>query len=84
MDWFSRFVLSWELSNMATTVQWIGLIGRQGNAGMRPERRIKPGMDGGLRAAFLISPPHRLSDDNLSSLWGPPHEFCHPLLVILT
>jgi hypothetical protein len=32
-------------------VHWRGLIGRQGNAGMRPERRFKPGMVGGLRAA---------------------------------
>jgi hypothetical protein len=30
---------------------WRGLKGGLGNAGMRPERRIKPGVDGGLRAA---------------------------------
>lgn len=30
---------------------WRGLIGGEGNAGMRPERRTKPGADGGLRAA---------------------------------
>src|SRR5262245_49097595 len=35
----------------ATAVQWRGLIGRQGSAGTRPERRFKPGVDGGLRAA---------------------------------
>jgi hypothetical protein len=34
------------------------LIGGWGNAGMRPERRFKPGMDGGLTAAVLLSPPH--------------------------
>ena len=59
----------------ATAVQWRGLIGRQGDAGMRPERRIKPGMDGGLRAAFLISPPHHLRTGKiLSKQWGPPQE----------
>jgi hypothetical protein len=25
-----------------------------------PERRFKPGMDGGLTAALLVSPPHHL------------------------
>ena len=40
---------------------------------MRPERRLKPGMDGGLRA-LLVTPPHHLSDGQiLSNLWGPPH-----------
>src|ERR1017187_7114825 len=27
---------------------------------MRPERRLKPGMDGGLRAALLVSPQQPL------------------------
>jgi hypothetical protein len=41
---------------------------------MRPERRLKPGMDGGLRAAFLISPLHHLrTPEILSKRWGPPH-----------
>src|SRR6185437_5644916 len=44
----------------APAVQSRGLIGRQGNAGMRPERRFKPGMDGGLTAALLVSPPLHL------------------------
>ena len=52
-------------------VQWRGLIGKQGNAGMRPERRLKPGMGGGLTAAFLITPPHHLRNrKNLSKRWG--------------
>jgi hypothetical protein len=41
---------------------------------MRPERRFKPGMDGGLRAASWSPPSHHLSGgQNLSNLWGPPH-----------
>src|SRR5713101_424391 len=41
---------------------------------MRPERRFKPGMDGGLTAAVLISPPHHLrTAEILSKRWGPPH-----------
>jgi hypothetical protein len=40
---------------------------------MRPERRFKPGMDGGLRAAVLVSPPHHLrTAEFLSKRWGPP------------
>ena len=40
---------------------------------MRPERRLKPGMDGGLRAAVLVSPPHYLrTAEFLSKRWGPP------------
>src|ERR1700730_15937707 len=48
-------------------VQWRGLIGGQGNAGMRPERRIKPGMDGGLTAASLVSPLHHLRTGQILS-----------------
>jgi len=41
---------------------------------MRPERRCKSGMDGGLTAASMISPPHHLrTPDFLSKRWGPPH-----------
>src|SRR5580698_9492275 len=41
---------------------------------MRPERRFKPGMDGGLRAAVLVSPPlHLTTAEFLSKRWGPPH-----------
>src|SRR5579862_6425086 len=41
---------------------------------MRPERRCKSGMDGGLAAASLVSPPHHLrTADFLSKRWGPPH-----------
>ena len=41
---------------------------------MRPERRIKPGMDGGLRAAVLLSRFYHLrTGKNLSKRWGPPH-----------
>src|SRR5450432_932094 len=40
---------------------------------MRPERRCKSGMDGGLRAAVRISPPlHLRTDEILSNRWGPP------------
>src|SRR5438552_18460100 len=40
---------------------------------MEPERRCKSGMDGGLRAAVLFSPPlHLRMDDFLSNRWGPP------------
>jgi hypothetical protein len=40
---------------------------------MRPERRFKPGMDGGLTAAVLVSPPHHLrTAEILSKRWGPP------------
>src|ERR1700680_1904367 len=64
------------LLQTAPAVQSKGLIGRQGNAGMRPERRLKPGMDGGLTAAVLVSPPHHLrTADFLSNRWGPPHGY---------
>jgi hypothetical protein len=40
---------------------------------MRPERRFKPGMDGGLMAAVLVSPPpHPRTTEILSKRWGPP------------
>jgi hypothetical protein len=40
----------------------------------RPERRIKPGMDGGLTAASVVSPLHHLRTGKiLSKRWGPPH-----------
>ena len=46
----------------------------KGYAGMRPERRFKPGMDGGLTAAVLLSPPlHLTTTGILSKQWGPPH-----------
>ena len=38
-----------------------------------PERRFKPGMDGGLTAAVLVTPPLYLrTDEILSKQWGPP------------
>src|SRR5580692_10609739 len=62
------------LLQTAPAVQSKGLKGGQGNAGMRPERRFKPGMDGGLTAAVLLSPPHHLrTGEILSKRWGPPH-----------
>src|ERR1017187_5179032 len=43
---------------------------------MRPERRIKPGMDGGLTAAGWVRPPHHLrTGKTLSKRWGPPQKF---------
>ena len=51
-------VLLWWISAIA--VQWRRLIGGYGNAGMRPERRLKPGVDGGLRAASWSAPLHHL------------------------
>ncbi len=40
---------------------------------MRPERRFKPGMDGGLTVAVLVSPPlHLRTAEILSKRWGPP------------
>src|ERR1700674_5224883 len=43
---------------------------------MRPERRRKSGMDGGLTAASLVSPLlHLRMDDFLSKRWGPPHTY---------
>jgi hypothetical protein len=44
-----------SLLETAPAVQSRGLIGGQGDAGMRPERRFKPGMEGGFTAAFLVS-----------------------------
>jgi ATP-dependent DNA ligase len=42
---------------------------------MRPERRCKSGMDGGLTAASLVSPSlHLRMDEILSKRWGPPHK----------
>jgi hypothetical protein len=41
---------------------------------MRPERRLKPGVDGGLRAASWSTPLHHLRTAKiLSKRWGPPH-----------
>ncbi len=46
------------------------------NAGMRPERRCKPGMDGGVKAASFVSPPLYLRTAVfLSNQPGPPHHF---------
>jgi hypothetical protein len=43
---------------------------------MEPERQCKSGMDGGLRAALLVSPLlHLRMDDFLSNRWGPPQEY---------
>ena len=40
-----------------------------------PERRLKPGVDGGLRAASWTSPPRHLRNGEiLSKQTGPPHE----------
>ncbi len=70
---FSRMDV-FALLQTAPAVQSRGLIGRQGNVGIRPERRLKPGMDGGLTAAVLVSPPlHLRTDEILSNQWGPPH-----------
>ena len=61
------------LLQSAPAAQSKGLIGRQGSAGMRPERRFKPGMDGGLTAALLVSPPlHLRIAVFLSKQPGPP------------
>jgi hypothetical protein len=69
---FSRMDV-FALLQTALAVQSRGLIGGQGSAGMRPERRFKPGMDGGLRAAVLVSSPHHLrTPEILSKQWGPP------------
>jgi len=69
---FSRMDV-FPLLQTATAVQSRGLIGRQGYAGMRPERRFKPGMDGGLTAAVLVSPPlHLRTLEILSKQCGPP------------
>jgi len=51
---------------------------------MRPERRFKPGVDGGLTAASLFSPLHHLRTlDFLSKRWGPPHRFDESMLNAL-
>ena len=69
---FSRMDV-FPLLQTAPAVQSKGLIGGQGYAGIRPERRFKPGMDGGLTAAVLVSPPHHLrTAEFLSKRWGPP------------
>src|ERR1700674_4835753 len=62
------------LLETAPAVQSKCLIGGQGNAGMRPERRFKPGMDGRPTAASLVSsPPHYLRTTVfLSRQPGPP------------
>ena len=74
---FSRMDV-FALLQTAPAVQSRGLIGRQGNVGIRPERRLKPGMDGGLTAAVLVSPPlHLRTDEILSKQWGPPQEWRH-------
>jgi hypothetical protein len=70
---FSRMDV-FALLQTAPAVQSRGLIGRQGYAGMRPERRFKSGMEGGLTAAVLVSPPlHLRTVEILSKRWGPPH-----------
>jgi hypothetical protein len=80
---FSRMDV-FPLLQTAPAVQSKGLIGGQGYAGIRPERRFKPGMDGGLTAAVLVSPPHHLrTAEFLSKRWGPPQfpmtpEFVEP------
>src|SRR3984885_8505895 len=63
------------LLQTAPAVQSKGLIGGQGDAGMRPERRFKPGMDGGLTAAVLVSPLlHLRTPEILSKQPGPPQQ----------
>jgi hypothetical protein len=52
---FSRMDV-FALLQTAPAVQSRGLIGRQGDAGMRPERRFKSGMDGGLNGRRLGQP----------------------------
>jgi len=44
------------LLETAPAVQSICLLGGYGNAGMRPERQCKSGMEGGLTAASFVSP----------------------------
>jgi hypothetical protein len=67
------------LLDAATAVQSICLLGGQGNAGTRPERRCKSGMDGGLTAASLVSSPplYLRTAVFLSNQPGPP-QFTHP------
>ena len=75
---FSRMDV-FALLHTAPAVQSRGLIGRQGYAGMRPERRFKPGMDGGLTAAVLVRPPlHLRTVEILSKQWGPPQSLLKP------
>jgi len=65
---------AFALPKSPPAVQSKCLIGGQGNAGMRPERRFKSGMDGGLTAAVFLSPPlHLRMDEILSKRWGPLH-----------
>ena len=47
-----------------------------------PERQFKPRMDGGLRAAILVSPLlHLRTAEFLSKQWGPPHNPRLPLSI---
>ena len=66
-----------SLLHTALAVQSKCLIGGQGYAGMRPERRFKPGMDGGFTAASLLSSPplYLRTAELLSKRWGPPQDF---------
>src|SRR5580698_8084442 len=68
------------LLDAATAVQSICLLGGQGNAGTRPERRCKSGMDGGLTAASLLSSPplYLRTAVFLSNQPGPPHSSLRP------
>ena len=71
-----------QLLDLAPVIKTMRLPGSRGNAGMRPERRCKSGMDGVLTAATLFSPRHHLRTDVfLSNRWGPPQ--CAPLLTHL-
>jgi hypothetical protein len=79
LNWFTRFVLSWELQHHGNrkaivmmgafaphavirdcrTVEGFDIEDRA-NAGMRFERRIRPGVDGGPSGRLLDGPPHHL------------------------
>jgi hypothetical protein len=49
---------------------------------MRPERRIRPGLDGGLTVASFATQPHLLWTSNiLSKRWGPPYGSASRLLL---
>jgi hypothetical protein len=50
-------MMLFALLETASAVQSKCLIGGHGNAGMRPERRFKPGMDGDLKAAVWLDRP---------------------------
>ena len=68
-EWMLSLYCKWQLA-----VHSKCLLGGQGSAGTRPEHRCKSGMDGGLTAAILLSPPLYLrTTDFLSKRWGPPH-----------